>query len=197
MEGGWLVRLRWRRRGAWLWHAFVALTAVDALIGHSLPAAGDTASLAGATILALFVNLIAVVLLSRPLGALIRRTRKDLPGIVARDIGGRVALTAVAAVFLIAGIAHHPSIGQQQRVLEDAIVRAQSFIGDRAPGEFRRNVEHVSTVAIEPGRVYRMCVPSADGRRNYCVIVKTGLPFASSVSFGGYESNAVFAAGTN
>ena len=81
--------------------------------------------------------------------------------------------------------------------MQDAITRAQAWIGDRAPAEFRRNLEFVSTVAIEPGRVYRTCVPSVDGRRTYCVIVNTNLPFAQSVSFAGYESNAVFAQGTN
>ena len=44
--------------------------------------------------------------------------------------------------------------------------------------------------------MYRTCVISVDHRRTYCVIVRTWLPFQSSVSFAGYESNDVFAQGT-
>src|SRR5947209_3722677 len=47
MDAVWPRRLRWRRRGAWLWPAFVAATVVDAVIGHVLPAGGDAESLAG------------------------------------------------------------------------------------------------------------------------------------------------------
>jgi hypothetical protein len=197
MDRAWLHRLRWRRRGAWLWPAFVALTLLDMVIGHALPASGETQSLAAAALSALVLNLLAVLLLSRPAAALLRRPRRDLPLVVARDYGGRAALIAVAAVLLIAGVAHRPAILELRRVRQDAITRAQAWIGDRAPAEFRRNLEFVSTVTIEPGRVYRTCVPSVDGSRTYCVIVNTNLPFAKSVSFAGYESNAVFAEGTN
>jgi hypothetical protein len=197
MEGGWLARLRWRRRGAWLWPAFVAVTILDMWIGHAFPSTGETQSLAGAALLALVLNVIAVLLLSRPLGAIARRAKTGLPPVVARDYGGRVALAAVAALLLIAGLSHRPEILQHRRALQDAITRAQAFIGDRAPDQFRRNLEYVSTYAIEPGHIYRTCVPSTDGSRTYCVIVQTDLPFASSVSFAGYEPNAVFAAGTN
>ena len=40
-----------------------------------------------------------------------------------------------------------------------------------------------------------MCVPSQGDGQNYCVIVKESVPFPGGVSFAGYESNAVFAAG--
>lgn len=78
--------------------------------------------------------------------------------------------------------------------MRDAIGRAQAWIGDRAPAEFRRNVQFVNAFAIDAG-IYRICVPSAGGTRSYCVIVKESLPFQRSVSFAGTESNAVFAAG--
>jgi hypothetical protein len=88
MDGAWLHRMRWRRRGAWLWPMFVALTVADAVIGHLLPPAGDSQTLVGAGLLALVLNLIAVILLSRPFGGLLRRFRRDLPSIVARDYAG-------------------------------------------------------------------------------------------------------------
>lgn len=196
MEGAWLARMRWRRRGAWLWPAFAAATVFEAVIGHALPPSGETQTILGAALIGWFLNLFAVLLLSWPLGAALRKARPDMPKVVARDYAGTAAVVAVAATFLIVGLAHRPSVIAHRRAMQDAIVRAQAFIGDRAPAEFRRNLSHVSTVAIEPGNIYRTCVPSDRTPRTYCVIVKTHLPLARSVSFDGYESNAVFSQGT-
>jgi hypothetical protein len=195
VSGAWLARLRWRRRGAWLWPAFAALTIVDGVVGHALPPAGESQAFLGALLVACFLNLIAVLILSRPLGALLRRYRTDLPKVVARDYGGRAAILLVAAAILAAGLLHRPTILQHRRAMQDAISRAQAWIGDRAPAEFRRNVEYVSTFAIEPGRIYRTCVPSDRRVRTYCVVVNTQLPVATSVKFAGYEPNSVFSEG--
>src|SRR5205807_3001032 len=171
MEGGWLARLRWRRRGAWLWPAFVALTVLDAVVGHALPASGDSEALPAALIAALVLNLLGVLLLSRPIGALLRHRRKDLPRVVARNYAGTGVVAVIAAALLGAGLAHRHSIVANQRAMRDAITRAQAWIGDRAPAAFRRNVALVDTFAIQPGSMYRSCAPSDDGRRSYCVIV--------------------------
>jgi hypothetical protein len=194
MDGA-LARLRWRLRGAWLWPAFVAATAADAVIGHELPPAGETQRLFGAALLACALNLLAVLLCSRPLGALIRRRKKHLPTLVARNYGGTVAITGVGIAILAAGLAHRTTVNANARSLDDAITRAQAFIGDRAPSEFRRNIALVSTYTIEPRHAYRMCVASDDHRRTYCVVVRPDLPFAQSVTFAGYEPNSVFAQG--
>jgi hypothetical protein len=191
---GWLTRIRWRRRGAWLWPLFIALTIADAVIGHALPPQGETQSLVAAALLACVLNLIAVVLCTRPAGAALRRFRPDLPRVVARDYAGRGLIVAVAVALAMAGLLHHPTIIAHQRVMRDAIGRAQAWIGDRAPAEFRRNVQFVNAFMIDTG-IYRICVPSAVGTGSYCVIVKESLPFQRSVSFAGTESNAVFAAG--
>jgi hypothetical protein len=197
MDGAWLRRMRWRRRGAWLWPAFVALTMADAVIGNQLPLAGQTETLVGAGLAALVLNLLAVVLVSRPLGAVLRRARPDLPAIVARDYAGTAAIVVVSAGLLVAGVLHRGTILEQQRTMRDAVVRAQAWIGDRAPREFRRNLALVSTFTIQAGSIYRTCVPSDDRRRSFCVIVKTHLPLAQSVTFAGYEPNSVFAEGVN
>src|ERR1035441_9918082 len=84
-----------------------------------------------------------------------------------------------------------------QPARQDATRRAEAFIGDRAPAAFRVNLTHLDTFTIEPGSIYRTCVPSVDGARTYCVIVRTWLPFARSVTFAGYESNATFAQWVN
>jgi hypothetical protein len=197
MDGAWLARLRWRQRGAWLWPTFVAATAFDGVMGHALPQVGESQSVAAGLIMALVLNVLAVLLLSRPLGAALRRRRSDLPVLVARNYGGVGAVIAVAAVLLGVGLLHRPTVLAHQRALQDAITRAQAFIGDRAPAQFRENVTHPDTFTIQPGSIYRTCVPSVDGTRTYCVIVKPQLPFASSVTFAGYESNATFAQGVN
>jgi hypothetical protein len=197
MDGAWLARARWRRRGAWMWPAFVALTAADALIGNRLPPDGESWNAVGAALAGCFLNLIGIAVLSAPFGALVRRRRPDLPKIVARDYSGTIVMLTVSAVLLAFGLAHRPAILRDRRTMDDAISRAQAFIGDRAPAEFRRNLSTVDTFTIQTGRVYRMCVPSTNRPREYCVIVKPSLPLAASVSFGGYEPNAVFGAGAN
>lgn len=197
MEAVWLGRMRWRRRGAWLWPAFVAATVADGAVGHALPPAGDAESLIGAALAGLVLNLIAVILLSSPLSRLLRRRRKDLPMVVARDYVGTSVVLAITLALLSVGLVHHSTVMDHQSAQRDAITRAQAWIGDRAPPEFRRNVEYVSTFAIEPGRIYRECVPSAVGARTYCVIVDETQPFPSSVRFSGYEPNALFSEGVN
>ncbi|MGI8429556.1 MAG: hypothetical protein ACR2OB_09695 [Solirubrobacteraceae bacterium] len=192
MDGGWLVRVRWRRRGAWLWPAFAAAVVAEAWLGHALPSSGDAQSVLGGGLSACFLNLLAVVLLSRPLGAGLRRLRADLPKVVARDYAGTWVLVFVATALVAAGIVHRPSILAHRHAMQDAIARAQAWIGDRAPAEFRRDVRSVNVVTIQPGSVYRTCVPNGDRTRTYCVIVRTHLPLQGSVSFAGYEPNSVF-----
>ena len=192
-----LVRMRWRRAGAWMWPSFIALVLADAVIGNALPPAGSTESLMAAGLLALLANLLAVLLLSRPLGMLLRRLRPDMPKVVARDYGGTAVVLVVTAIILLAGLAHRSAIVASERATQDAITRAQAWIGDRAPDQFRRNLQFVSLLAIQPGTIYRACVPNRTGTRSYCVIVNRSLPFQQSVTFSGYEPNSVLAAGAN
>jgi hypothetical protein len=187
--------MRWRRRGAWLWPAFATAIVADALIGHLLPSSGESETLIGAGLAALVLNLIGVVLLCWPLGLLLRRFRRDLPMLVARNYAGTLVVAAVTAVLVLAGLVNHASVVADQQAMRDAISRAQAWIGDRAPARFRKHVEFVSAFAIQPGSIYRACVPSSDGRQTYCVIVNTRVPFPRGVTFGGYEPNAAFSEG--
>jgi hypothetical protein len=195
MESGWIQRARWRRRGAWLWPTFAALVVVDAAIAHAWPATEDAESYAAGVVVALVLNLLAVLFLSRPLGALLRRARPDMPEVVARNYGGTLAVVLVTAVLLILGLVHHASIVANENAMRDATTRAEAWIGARAPAEFRRNVELANTFAIEPGSIYRTCVPGHVPPRSYCVIVKTHLPFARSVTFAGHEPNTLLSRG--
>ena len=197
MDRAWLARLRWRLRGALLWPTYVGAIAADGLIGRARPPVGSAQSLGSALLVGLVATLLAVLLLSRPLGALLRRRRTDMPVMVARNYAGTGAVLAVTAVILLAGLAHHPAVAAEQRVLDEAIARAEAFIGDRAPTEFRVNAYHTDTFAIQPGAIYRTCVASRYRPRDYCVIVKVRLPLQQSVVFGGSEPNAAFMQGVN
>jgi hypothetical protein len=195
MEGAWFARVRWRRRGAWLWPTFAALTLADGVIAHELPPSGDKMTYVAGVLLGCGFNLIGVILLRWPLGSVIRRVRPDLPWEVAKDYAGTAVVTLVSVVLLALGLAHRSSVMANENALHDAVARAQAWIGDRAPSEFRAHVALISTLTIEAGRVYRSCVPSIDGRRAFCVIVRPRLPLASSVRFDGYEPNSLFAQG--
>jgi hypothetical protein len=193
MESVWLTRMRWRRRGAWMWPSFVALTVVDAGVMHALPLTGDSEGLVPALIFAGFWNWIAVVVLTHPAAALVRRIRRDLPRFVARDYAGTWLMLAIAAAVLVAGAANHSTVSGDRAAMRDAEVRAIAWIGFRAPPAFRADLGHATTYTIETGSLYRTCVPS--GQRTYCVIVNDRVPADRSVHFAGYEPNTVFADG--
>jgi hypothetical protein len=197
MDGAWLARVRWRRRGAWLWPAFAILTIVDAVIGHELPPAGDAQTVVAAALLGCALNLIGVVVLSWPAGVLIRRGRSDLPMVVARDYGGTLVLAVVTTALLAVGVAHRSTIDAHREALREAMVRAEAWIGDRAPTEFRRDIASMTVFVIEAGRIYRACVRSVDGSRAYCVVVNDRLPFAHSVRPAGSEPNSGLATGAD
>jgi len=197
MDGGLLARLRWRRSGAWMWPTFVVATVLDGVIVHARPMAGDGQSLIGGIVIAMVFNVIAILLLSRPFGAVVRRRRTDMPRVVARDYGGTAAIGLITLIMLGAGVAHHGTLTDEQHTLREAIVRAVAFIGDRAPAPFRAMADHTDTYTIQAGQIYRTCVPDRTLTRTYCVIVKPRMPLSRSVVFGGYEPNAVLAQGTN
>jgi hypothetical protein len=194
MDGASLARARWRLRGAWQWPAFVALTIADAFVGHALPQSGDTESYAAAALAGLVLNLLGVLLLSRPLGALIRRIRRDLPAVVARDYAGTYVVVAITLAILGAGLNHRASVNASRQAMQEATARAQAWIGDHAPPAFRRHIEHVDVLPIQSGAVYRACVPGTHAR-TYCVVVNLRRPWRRSVRFAGYEPNASFGQG--
>jgi hypothetical protein len=194
MESAWLTRMRWRRRGAWMWPTFAALTVVDACVVHALPLEGNSEGLVPALIFAGFWNFIAVVVVAHPVGAMVRRVRRDLPRFIARDYAGTWLLLAIAAGLLAAGLANHSTVSSDGAVMRDAEARAIAYIGFRAPPAFRAGLGRATTFTIQAGSLYRTCVPNAGGR-TYCVIVNDRQPASRSVHFAGYEPNSVFAVG--
>jgi hypothetical protein len=178
-----------------MWPAFAALTVIDAIAGHALPPAGESQSVLAAGLLGGVLNVLGLVF-SRPIGALARRWRGDLPIVVARDYAACWLMGIAAAGVLVAGLAHRPTIVDHRQSMRDAIARAQAWIGARAPQEFRDRLVRADIVVVEAGSLYRVCVPGAHSHRTYCVVVNSRVPFARSVSFSGYEPNSVFAAGS-
>lgn len=197
MEATWIARARWRWRGAWLWPTFVVAALLDGVIATVRPFVGDRQSFAGGVLAGLVLNLLAVLFFSRGIGVVVRRWRTDMPVGVGRNYGGTVAVALVSAGLLAAGLARHQAIVANQQTLRDAVVRAVAYIGDHAPQTFRLEASRTDTFTIQAGAIYRTCVPSQDGRRSYCVIVKPRTPLRGSVVFAGYEPNWLFAEGTN
>src|ERR1700745_904485 len=110
MDGGWLTRLRWRRRGAWMWPFFLARTFADAVIGHQWPPSGDSWNPVGAGLVGCFLNLLAIVVLSVPLRCAVRRLRPALPVVVAKDYAGTTVMVVISALLLTAGLLHQPLV---------------------------------------------------------------------------------------
>jgi hypothetical protein len=197
MDSAWLHRARWRWRGVLLWPTFVAAVFADGAIARLRPFVGDSQSFGAGVLTGMVLNLLGVLLLSRPAGAAIRRLRPDMPGPVARNYGGALVVAVLTFGLFAAGVAHHARVVSDHRVLDDVIVRAEAYIGDHAPAEFRVNAAHTDTFIIQAGVLYRTCVPSRYRPRFYCVIVKPRLPLGQSVVPTGSEPNAVFANGVN
>lgn len=195
MEAAWLHRARWRWRGALLWPTFVVAAVADAVIAHAWPMAGDRESLTAGLLVGLIFSLLAVVLGSRPLGALVRRVRPDMPATVARNYAGTFAVAFVTAAILVLGLVHRAAIARSDAILHEAVARAVAYIGFRAPAEFRANAQQTDTLVIQQDAIYRVCVAGKHGRW-YCVVVKPALPVARSVVPAGSEPNSLLAQGT-
>ena len=92
---------------------------------------------------------------------------------------------------------HRPRYRASQRSSHDAIVTRPGV--DRRPsaGQFRRNLQYVSLLAIQAGTIYRACVPNVEQTKSYCVIVDRSKPLDKSVRFSGYKPNTTLASGTD
>jgi hypothetical protein len=180
-----------------MWPAFVVLAVVDGVVGHLLPVAGDGQSVFGSVVVALLLNLVAVVVLAWPAAWLLRRLRGDLPWSIARNYGGTGCVMLVTAGFVVLGVLHHGTVTADRRTLHDAVTRAAAYIGTRAPAPFRADASRTDTFTIQAGVVYRTCVANPAGTRDYCVVVDVDKPLSRSVRPAGSEPNAVMELGTN
>jgi hypothetical protein len=184
----WLARLRWRMRGAWLWPAFFALTAVDgALIALLPPYEGTPRGAIGGLLLAGFANLAVVAVLAPAAGYLLRRRRRDLPRVVANDYAGAALLFALGAGLLAAGLAHRPAVAAEHGDEAAVLDAVRGYVGAHA-AEWRPGLDRVDAVLLAP-EVYRACVPGGDPRRALCLIVDTDRRPAGVARDGSMEPN--------
>jgi hypothetical protein len=163
-------RFRWRRRGAWQWPAFAALTVVDALLIGLLPFHGSPDPL-GAAILAGFFNVLAVALLAPLAGMLLRRHRRDLPVVVARDYAGTVLLAGVTFALLAGGLADRSARAHERRNLQAVQLGVHNYVVAQAP-RFEVGLATMDTVKLDASH-YRACVYDAHERLPLCLFVNT------------------------
>jgi hypothetical protein len=193
MERMWSSRLRWRLRGAWQWPTFLALTVVDGLLLHARPVQGLSLDLVPGLLLAGFANLILVAVAAPAVGLLVRRRRRDLPRLIASDYAGTVLIAALTGGILVTGIVHHGDIVRERRAADRAIALARDFAAQAAPPVARKNLPAADTLRIDPGRVYRTCLPMGTDR-SWCVVVHVDQE-PPRIVFAGHEPNALLGAG--
>lgn len=165
------IRWRWRLRGAVMWPTFVVCLAVDTVILHRLPVLGTSASLGDAFVEAGFLNLAAVAVIGPLLSVALRRRRRDLPRVVARDYAGTAALLAMSAVALAAGLLHRPHVLAAQRSFRAQSVALTRYVDAHAP-LYRHNLPRADTVQLA-GDFYRSCVPANDPSTALCLYIDT------------------------
>jgi hypothetical protein len=163
-------RLRWRLRGAWQWPAFLALTVVDAVIVSRLPFQGDGTDVMGAFLVAGFFNLLAVALLAPIFGMLLRRRRRDLPALIARDYAGTALLVLITCAMLVGGLTHRSTVIEERADQRAVFGAVHDYVVETAPS-FVGGLGALDSLKLETDR-YRACVPGP-GARPLCLIVNT------------------------
>lgn len=197
MDGAGLTRLHWRLRGAWMWPTLIALTLIDGLVAHWLtPLGAHVWSLPFAWLASFILNLIAVCVATPVIGWCVRRVRRDMPKVVARDYAGAGLCVLIALLMLTGGLLNRRTIVAYRAALRDAAARAEAYIGEHAPAAFMPRLADLDTYAVQPPELYRACVTTVPGTRDYCVVVDRSKPFGRSVRYAGSEPNYVLVAGT-
>lgn len=196
MDGAGLTRLHWRLRGAWMWPLLIALTLLDGVIAHWLtPFGPHTWSLHFGWVVAFILNLLAVVAGMPTLGWAVRRVRRDMPKVVARDYAGAGICLLITLWWLASGMANRQTISAYNFALQDATARAEAYIGDHAPAVFMPRLHYLDTYVLQAPEIYRTCVATVLGNRDYCVVVDRSKPFAQSVKYAGAEPNSLLGDG--
>jgi hypothetical protein len=161
-------RLRWRLRGAWQWPAFIVLTLVDIVLVARLPFQGEGADAMGAFLVAGFFNLIAVAVLAPVFGWLLRKRRRDLPFMIARDYAGAVLLVAITAGILTGGLIHRSALIEERADEAAVLLAVHAYVMHEAP---RFADGPVDSIRLETDH-YRACVTGSD-RLPLCLFVNT------------------------
>jgi hypothetical protein len=163
-------RLRWRLRGAWQWPAFVVLTLLDAALVSRLPFQGEGTDAIGGVLVAGFFNLLAVALLAPLCGLLLRRRRRDLPFMIARDYAGTTLLVLVFLGILVGGLIHRQAVVAERADRRAVFGAVHDYVVQSAPA-FVAGLGSLDNLKLESDR-YRACVPGPE-QRLLCLFVNT------------------------
>jgi hypothetical protein len=171
VESVWRQRLRWRLRGAWQWPAFGALTVIDAALAAWLPWTGEGADAIGAFLFAGFVNLLAVALLAPVLGLAVRRRRRDLPVMIARDYAATALLLFIGFALVVGGILHRSALNHQRANERAVFAAVHTYLTHQQP-RFADSIGTLDMRELEHDS-YRACVFPAHERLPLCFFVNT------------------------
>jgi hypothetical protein len=167
-----LRRLRWRRRGAWLWPTFVAAVFGEGVLMHVLPISGDRTQLVGAILLAGVLNLLVVAGLAPVAGIGVRRARPDLPVVVARDYAARGLIVVLAGLIALLGLDNRGEADAQRRAFAQQAVAARRYVLAQAPVAYRVRIGLADTAVLD-ANLFRTCVPGGARGPWLCVFVDT------------------------
>ena len=171
VESVWRQRLRWRLRGAWQWPTFALLTVVDAALAAWLPWTGEGADVIGAFLFAGFLNLFVVAVFAPIGGIAVRRRRRDLPFMIARDYAATGLLLLIGVVLVIGGLLHRSAL-QAQRANERAVFAAvHNYLTHQQP-QLVSSIGTLDLRQLEPDS-YRACVFPVHERLPVCFFVNT------------------------
>jgi len=166
----WRQRLRWRLRGAWQWPVFGLLVVFDAALAAWLPWTGEGADAIGAFLFAGFLNLLAVAVLAPFLGMALRRRRRDLPFMIARDYARATLLVLVFLGILVGGLTHREAVIEERADRRAVFGAVHDYVVQTAPA-FVAGLGTLDNLKLESDR-YRACVPGPE-KRPLCLIVNT------------------------
>jgi hypothetical protein len=163
-------RLRWRLRGAWQWPAFAVLTVADAALVAWFPFQGEGGDFWGAVLLAGFFNLVAVAVAAPFLAMALRRRRRDLPFVIARDYAGTALLVTIFAALLLGGVLHRGVRAEQRDARAASELAVRGWLAREEPAF--APITAVDTRELEPEN-YRACAYTAQDRLPICFFVNT------------------------
>jgi len=171
VESVWRRRLRWRLRGAWQWPAFAVLTVADAALVAWLPFTGEGADVVGAFLFAGFLNLLVVAVLAPVAGMALRRRRRDLPSLIARDYAGTALLVLVTACLAAGGLLHRSALSAERADERAVLAAVHSYLEANEPA-FAPYVGSMDMRLLEAER-YRACVSRPQEQLPLCFFVNT------------------------
>jgi hypothetical protein len=167
-----MARWRWRLRGASMWPTFALCVAGETALLKGLPAWGGAADVPDALLTAGFHNSAVVATVAPAAGALLRRRRRDLPRVVARDHAGTVALLLVFCALAGAGVLNRPAVDTAQRSLRAQAQALRRYVEHSAAAVYRRHVGRADSVALDEN-LFRSCVPGVTTAVALCLFIDT------------------------